>query len=481
MVPEGKLSTLRSIYTAAGQGHIFNRIESLSQPELDAFIETIEAIDIENVVANFNLAVKRSDSAAVVNKISPLDQSEVASEVKDNPETVQSWYNEGLKKVADNQVAAIVMAGGQGTRLGSSRPKGCYDVDLPSKKSLFNIQADRILGLQKVAAQYANKDPALVKIFWLVMVSDATREDTIEYFKSMHFFGLDESQISFFEQGSVPSFTFDGKLIMNGIGDLALSPDGNGGIYKGLLTSKVYTELKTRNIQYFHVYSVDNILVRVADPWLIGYSALKNAEFGALALAKQSWDEKVGVICRSNGNYKVVEYSEIPEDLAKQTRPDGSLYYNAANICNHFFTMDFLERSKTFDSKLPFHIAIKKIKNFDYDKNELISPDEPNGIKLERFIFDVLQFCTKISILDVCRLKVFSPLKNAPGTGADCPETSRADLVALHVKFAEDAGATIEGDARSNFEISHSISYFGEGLESLKGRLFLEKTVLQQI
>ncbi|PVU84734.1 hypothetical protein BB560_007275 [Smittium megazygosporum] len=479
MVPEERLSALKQRYSAVGQEHIFGGIESLSEEKLSDFIKTLEDLEIETITENFKKAIESESLIDTSQALEPLDDSEYASQSKGDPKKTLEWYNEGLSRIAASEVAAIVMAGGQGTRLGSSLPKGCYKVGTPSDKSLFAIQADRILGLESLAAKHANIDRSKVRIFWLVMVSEATRSNTVDYFEQMNYFGLQKDQVMFFDQGSVPSFTFDGKLIMRGVGEITVSPDGNGGIYKGLITSDAYKVLKQNNVKYFHVYSVDNILVRVADPWFIGYSVFKRAEYGALVLSKQSWDEKVGVICKANGKYKVVEYSELSEKLAQLTRADGSLYYNAANICIQFFTMDFLDKTNEFNSKLPFHIAKKKINYFDYDSGQIVVPTKPNGIKLERFIFDVFPFCSKVSILDVDRSEAFSPLKNAPGAGSDCPETCRNDLMSLHIKFAENAGATVQGDARLNFEISHKISYFGEGLEALKGRIFLEKTILE--
>ncbi|OLY78675.1 UDP-N-acetylhexosamine pyrophosphorylase-like protein 1, partial [Smittium mucronatum] len=205
---------------------------------------------------------------------------------------------------------------------------------------------------------------------------------------------------------------------------------------------------------------------------------------GALTLPKQAWNEKVGVVCKSNGKYKVLEYSEIPEDLAKKTNPTtGALYYNHANICNHFFHIDFFDTVEARKNELVYHVAHKAIPYFDTASGKLIVPpkgSKTNGVKLERFIFDVFMFCDRLSVLNVDRSSTFSPLKNPPGSASDCPETSRADLVSLHVRYAEAAGAIVTGSARTNFEISPLVSFAGEGLDFLKSRIFIEETVVDE-
>ncbi|OMJ25748.1 UDP-N-acetylhexosamine pyrophosphorylase-like protein 1 [Smittium culicis] len=475
MVPESRIESLRKLYSSYDQEHIFEGLENISSSELDEFIADLESIDIENLMNSFDRATREDSGVIVPSDIQPLDDSEFDSEISCTPEKLKSWYNEGLNRIAANEVATIVMAGGQGTRLGSSRPKGCYKIGIPSDKSLFQIQSERILRLQKIAADHAGVDPSTVRIVSLVMTSLATRSETEEFFRENNYFGLDPSQFKMFDQG---------KLILQNYGKLSKSPDGNGGIYHGLVSSNLLKELKNDGVKYFHAYSVDNILVRVADPWLIGYSVLRNAESGALTLPKQSWNEKVGVVCKNKGKYQVLEYSEIPEELAKKINPEtNSLYYNHANICNHFFHVDFLEKIESFKNELDYHVAKKSIPYFDTSVGKTITPPKggkTNGIKLERFIFDVFAFCKNLSVLNVDRSVSFSPLKNPPGSGSDCPETSRADLINLHIRYAEAAGAVVEGNARSSFEISPLVSYAGEGLEFLKNRIFVDETIIDK-
>lgn len=234
----------------------------------------------------------------------------------------------------------------------------------------------------------------------------------------------------------------------------------------------VIQSLKERGILYSHCYCVDNCLARVADPVFIGYCVSKSTDCGVKVAAKIAPEEPVGVVCVRNGRYGVVEYSEISKEVAERRREDGSLVFSAANIANHFFSTEFLERVPTFASELEYHIAKKKIKYVDLETGEQIAPKSNSGMKLECFVFDVFPFAQHFSVLEVDRKDEFSPLKNAPGSGSDCPETSRRDIIAQHVRFIEAAGGKVVGEnvddfEKLQFEISPWVSYSGEGLREI--------------
>lgn len=260
-----------------------------------------------------------------------------------------------------------------------------YDVGLPSKKTLFQIQAERLKSLQ----QLASNDERQAKIHWFIMTSGTTSETTINYFEDNNYFGLQKDQFTFFEQGTLPCFTLDGKIILNSKFQLARSPDGNGGLYDSLRNNGIIDKLKEFKIEFVHAYCVDNILVKLADPLFMGYCIDRNADTGVKSVEKSSPHEAVGVFCKVNGKYKVVEYSEISKELAEQRSESGKLVFGCGNICNHFFTTDFL--SRVVHEKLPHHVAKKKIAYID-SNGDLIKPSKPNGIKLEKFIFDILPY-----------------------------------------------------------------------------------------
>ena len=304
------------------------------------------------------------------------------------------------------------------------------------------------------------------------MTSGPTRAPTEEFFKSKHYFGLESSQVIFFEQGVLPAFTPEGKIFLESKDAPAVAPDGNGGIYAALRKEGVIADLEARGIPFVHAYCVDNCLVKVADPVFIGYCVEKNADCGAKCVPKSSPEEPVGVICLKNNKFNVVEYSEIDPEMAKKRHDNGTLVYNAANIANHFYTTAFLKKIHDFEGELEYHIARKKITHVDKSGN-VVKPDKPNGIKLELFIFDVFPFTERMAVLEVNRKDEFSPLKNAPGSkDGDSPETSRADILSQHIRFVEAAGGAVAPTPGSDvpvLEISPLVSYAGEGLELLQG------------
>lgn len=187
----------------------------------------------------------------------------------------------GLEAVSSGQVGVLLLAGGQGTRLGTTSPKGMYDVGLPSGKSLYHLQAERLWKLQELAASLAGEGHPRGSVTWYIMTSEATKEPTIQYFQQNDYFGLDENDLVFFEQGTLPCFTFDGQIILQSSGKLAHAPDGNGGLYRALKRQNVVQDMRKRGIQYLHVYCVDNILVKMADPIFMGYCMSLGTDCGA--------------------------------------------------------------------------------------------------------------------------------------------------------------------------------------------------------
>ena len=261
-----------------------------------------------------------------------------------------------------------------------------YDVGLPSHKSLFQLQAERLRRLQVLASGETGD----AKIYWFIMTSGPTHQATVAYFEEHRYFGLASDQVTFFDQGTLPGFTFDGRIILSSKFELSRSPDGNGGLYDALKVNGIVDRLKALKIEFVHAYCVDNILVKVGDALFLGYCIDRNAETGVKSVEKDGPHEAVGVFCKVNGKYKVVEYSEISKELAEQRDEAGKLAFGCGNICNHFFTTEFLAR--VVNERLPHHVAKKKIACVDSDGN-LIKPTKPNGIKLEKFIFDVIPFC----------------------------------------------------------------------------------------
>ena len=286
--------------------------------------------------------------------------------------------------------------------------------------------------------------------------------------------------------GTLPCLTNDGKVLMETRSRVAVAPDGNGGLYAALrrpispdTSTTVLSDLDRRNVKYIHAYCVDNCLVRIADPVFVGYCIQKQADCAAKVVPKAYPTESVGVVARRGDKFSVVEYSEISKEQAERRTPSGELAFRAANIVNHFYTTSMLKNVESFEEELAFHIARKKIPHVDLASGESVKPAKPNGMKLEMFVFDVFPFAKHFAVLEVARADEFSPLKNAPGTGADDPETSRRDLLAQHRRYLEAAGATVKEGVE--IELSPLVTYAGEGLEAVKGKTFTRSGYVESV
>ncbi|KAF9820041.1 hypothetical protein IEO21_01703 [Rhodonia placenta] len=479
---------LRQRYEAAGQGHLLQFWPKLSETERASLLAQLDALDIDRVNRIYRKAVSSEKEAAEnagKDAIGPLPEDAFDS-VIGVPEKEKEWRSIGLRAIASGQVGVLLMAGGQGTRLGSSAPKGCYDIGLPSHKSLFQYQAERIARLQIVAEKEFGKPAGSVAIPWYVMTSGPTRPETEAFFKRHNYFGLSSKNVIFFEQGTLPCLTMDGKVILEKPSKVAVAPDGNGGLYAALrkplspsAPRTVLSDLAARKIQYVHSYCVDNCLVKVADPVFLGYCIQKQADCAAKVVPKAYPTESVGVVARRGDKYSVIEYSEISKEQAERRDPKtGELAFRAGNIANHFYTTAFLNSTADFEDELAFHIARKKIPFVDAT-GAAAKPTTPNGMKLELFVFDVFPFTRHFAVLEVARNEEFSPLKNAPGTGSDDPQTSRRDLLSQHRRFLERAGAKV-ADA-VEIEVSPLVTYAGEGLDATKGKNYTRSGLVEAI
>lgn len=355
------------------------------------------------------------------------------------------WESTGLNLIASGKVAVLLLAGGQGSRLGYDHPKGMYDLGLPSKKSLFEIQANRILAVQRLAkakfpATTAKSAGELVD--WYIMTSDATDTETREFFSEKKYFGIPQEKVHFFRQGMLPALNAKGEMLLEKADKIALSPNGNAGVYQGLVKSGALADMKAAGVEIVYQYGVDNVLAQVCDPTFIGFVHKNGADCASKAVAKAYPDERVGSLCMRDGKYGVVEYTEISDEARHMTDPvTGKLSFGASHICVNAFSLEFLLRCAL--CPLPFHLAHKKVPYVGAE-GKVVEPEEPNAYKAEMFIFDMFAYADKMVVLLAPRSQEFSPLKNPSGSKTDCPETSRNDLYALYKTWLESAGATVD-------------------------------------
>ncbi|XP_056396175.1 UDP-N-acetylhexosamine pyrophosphorylase-like protein 1 [Hyla sarda] len=467
----------------AGQEQLLRFWDELGSGERDSLLGELELLDARELrehCGRAQEAYERESGAPqrLDHRMRPVPPEFLGSVRRSRPEELRAWEEEGYRQISQNKVAVLLLAGGQGTRLGVTYPKGMYSVGLPSGKTLYQIQAERILRLQQLAGE---KYSTRCTVPWYIMTSEFTLSPTLKFFEDHNFFGIDRPDVVLFEQRMLPAVGFDGLAILERKDKVAMAPDGNGGLYRALADNHILEDMEARGISYIHVYCVDNILVKMADPVFVGFCVTKGADCGAKVVEKSYPLEPVGVVCQVDGIYQVVEYSEISQDTAEKRDADGSLTYNAGNICNHFFTLDFLKNvAGTSEQQLGYHVAIKKVPYVDEEGN-LAKPVRANGIKMEKFVFDVFQFAKNFVAFEVVREEEFSPLKNADTADKDTPTTARRALLWQHYRWALKAGAKFTNasgraiaeksgvpeaeDPSAVCEISPLISYFGEGLD----------------
>ncbi|KAH9795545.1 UDP-N-acetylglucosamine diphosphorylase 1 [Citrus sinensis] len=330
-----------------GQEDAFALWDELSPDERDHLVKDIERLDLPRVDRIIRCSL-RSQGLPVA-AIEPVPERSVSTVEERTMDERERWWKMGLKAISDGKLAVLLLSGGQGTRLGSSDPKGCVNIGLPSGKSLFQLQAERILCVQRLAAQVTSEGggSGSAAIHWYIMTSPFTDDATRKYFEGHKYFGLESDQVTFFQQGTIPCVSKDGRFIMETPYKVAKAPDGNGGVYSALKSSKLLEDMATRGIKYIDCYGVDNALVRVADPTFLGYFIDKGVSAGAKVVRKAYPQEKVGVFVRrgKGGPLTVVEYSELDPSLASAINQEtGRLRFCWSNVCLHMFTLDFLNQ-----------------------------------------------------------------------------------------------------------------------------------------
>lgn len=451
---------IEAYFKKHGQEHVLKHLSELADADKQSFLQQLSSIELEKIppIAELEATLKKQEEESANQSITPLTERVAYSSDAAVVDKVQPL---GLEAIQKGQVAALVLAGGQGTRLGFDHPKGMYNIGLPSGRTLFQMIVERLLRLKALAKSDKN-------IPFYVMTSPINHEETVKFFDSNNSFGMDRADIVFFEQGVLPCFDKDNKIILETDSKVAVAPDGNGGIYPSLEKSGSLADMEKRGVQHLHVFAIDNCLALPADPAFIGYCLSQQADCGNKVCWKTNAHEKVGVVAARDKKPCVIEYSEITKEMAEEVDASGRLVFGAGNICNHYYSLDFIKNKILPNFGNLYHLAHKKIPYYDGDKKETVKPTANNGIKLETFIFDVFPMSERMAIWDVTRAEEFAPVKNAPGSPSDSPDTARAAISNLAKAWVTKAGGKLTGNEESDqSEVSPLTSYSGEGLESL--------------
>jgi UDP-N-acetylglucosamine/UDP-N-acetylgalactosamine diphosphorylase len=420
-IPADLLSRLRT----HRQEHVLSGWESLSPEQRRKFVVQLSAIEFEQLAGL--VAQSRAATTSKADHMAPLPITPVLA--------TRDERNLGEAALRRGEVAALIVAGGQGSRLGFEKPKGMYPVGPVSDVTLFQIHAEKVLALSR---RYGKPVP------FLVMTSPTTDAETMAYFEENCFFGLRPADVIFFQQGTMPAVcATTGRLLLEAPGQLFLSPNGHGGTLTALSESGLLDELGTRGVKHIYYFQVDNPLLKMCDPGFVGRHIAVRSEASSKVVVKMLPDEKVGVFAVINGRCGMIEYSDLPKKLAEEREPDGTLRFRAGSPAIHLFTVEFLRRVTGTDG-LPHHVARKAVAHFDPESAATVDPGkEPNALKFERFIFDALPLADRWLAMETSRAEEFAPLKNA--TGADSPETVRAAQISLFTRWLERAGVSTSG------------------------------------
>ncbi|MEM8712956.1 MAG: UDPGP type 1 family protein [Planctomycetota bacterium] len=449
------LDDLRNRYEEAGQGHVFRFWDSLDGEAKTRFAAELQAVDLD-LVARLGGLLRAPETKSAPNlappEFFPLERSE------DEQAHAAASEAHGAELMSAGKVGFVLVAGGQGSRLGFDGPKGAYEIGPVTNKSLFAWHAARI----QAAGFRHGFEPT-----WYIMTSSANDAATKAFFEEHDRFGFAAHQLFFFSQAMLPALDLDGKILLADKDALFLAPDGHGGTLSALATSGALAHMRERGIEQLSYFQVDSPLARPGDPLFIGLHGMMGSEMSSKVVPKRDADEKVGVLGLIDGQLGCIEYSDLSDELRNARTDSGALLFNAGNIAAHVIRRDFVEAltgegTDGAQLELPWHIARKNIKTID-EAGEAV---EIAGVKFETFVFDALGKTTASVVLEVHRAEEFSPVKNS--SGSDSPDTCRTDLTRLGQALL-DADGSFAGDSFEAIEVDPRIGESPAEFSSSRG------------
>lgn len=389
------------------QEHIIKLLNKLEEKQKQELIEQINNIDFHQIMELYENTKKEIEIKE--NKIEAIEYLDKEKLTKNEKERLDEL---GERVIVSGNYAVVTMAGGQGTRLGHIGPKGTFKLDVYGKgKYLFEILAENL--------KDANKKYNTI-IPWYIMTSRENNDQTQEFLEKNNYFGYDKNNVMLFEQGELPLVNTEGKMLIGKDLKIKEASDGNGGVFSSLRKTGMLSNMKERGVKWIFIGGVDNAILKMADTTLLGLAIDKKVEIASKSVVKANPHERVGVFCKMNGHPKVIEYSELPEEMAEEVDNNGELKYGESHIMCNLFTIDAVE--KISKEPLIYHSAFKKNSYIDEEDKEVI-PDEPNSYKFEAFIFDSFELFDDIAILRGKREDDFAPVKNKEGV--DSPKTAK--------------------------------------------------------
>jgi UDP-N-acetylglucosamine/UDP-N-acetylgalactosamine diphosphorylase len=419
---------------ARGQEHLLRWWDDLDTPSRDHLLSDIESIPWDQLDPLIETHVRKKPADVAPTNLEPAPVYPCEPDA-DREALYRDAIARGEERIRAGKVAAFTVAGGQGTRLGFDGPKGAFPISPVKKKTLFQLFAETILAVRQ---RYG------VDVRWYVMTSPTNHQQTVGFFEDHECFGLPQEDVILFSQGMLPSFDFDGKVLMEDKHQLALAPDGHGGSLKALAASGALRDMQSRGIEIISYFQVDNPLVKPFDPLFIGLHAQTGSEMSSKVAPKVEDLERVGNVCLHEGRVTVIEYSNLPDELAHARNSDGSRTFDAGNLAIHLLDVSFVDRIVARRFELPYHRAEKAVPWTD--ENGIVqTPPAPNAVKLETFVFDALPLAKNPLVLEVDRAEEFSPVKNA--TGVDSVETATRDQIRRAARWLQAANVVIPSKA----------------------------------
>lgn len=441
------------LLSSHGQAHALAFWDQLDDAQRGSLMEQIEALDFE-AIATMQKLLASPPEAEAAGAMAPAPVLEMTDAEK------AEYAKVGEVALRAGKVGVILVAGGQGSRLGYEGPKGCYPVGPVSHASLFYFHARKVLALEKT---YGAEIPLYV------MTSPLNEGATKAFFAENGFFGLDEKRVFFFSQSMWPALTAEGRIILDSKSHIFLGPDGHGGMLAALERTGCLADMEKRGLESIFYFQVDNPMVDVCDPAFMGAHLKAGSEYSVKVCAKRDWKEGLGMVVERNGKTEIVEYSDptFSDELKQEVGADGRLRFLFGSVAIHVFSVAFLRRET--DAGLPLHIAFKKVPYCDAE-GTVIKPESPNAYKFEKFIFDALRDAKGVVNVAFDRAEEFSPVKNKDGN--DSPATCRRDLADKWGRWLEAAGLAVPRDAEGHVSIRLEIDpCYALNAEQFKARL----------